>query len=64
MVKRKTIFDAFNQEFEKQLPHSKTYLEAFNKADAVFEEKIGCSVYSNYESFRTLRSNRRNRNVK
>jgi fructose/tagatose bisphosphate aldolase len=58
--KKRTIFDAFNEEFEKNLPTSRNYPQAYDKAESSFEEKIGCTVYSNYESFRTLRSKRRN----
>jgi hypothetical protein len=59
MAKRRTVFDAFNAEFEKNLPNSRNYQEAYHKAEETFDQKIGCSVYSNYESFRTLRSKRR-----
>jgi len=59
MAKRRTVYDAFNDEFERNLPNSSNYQQAYHKAEAAFEEKIGCIVYSNYESFRTLRSKRR-----
>lgn len=61
MAKRRTVYDAFNEEFEKNLSCSQTYQQAYQRTDASFEEKIGASVYSNYESFRTLRSKRRGR---
>lgn len=56
---RRTIFSVFNDEYERHLSSSTTYQQAYQKAEESFEQRIGCSVYSNYESFRTNRSKRK-----
>lgn len=59
MAERRGIYQAFNAEFENNLSTTSDYKQAYDKTEARFEEKIGCQVYSNYESFRTLRSKRK-----
>jgi hypothetical protein len=60
-MERRSVFQAFNEEFERNLSGSSNYQQAFDKTEATFEQKIGAQVYSNYECFRTLRSKRKNR---
>jgi hypothetical protein len=57
-MSRRTIFDAFNEEFERNLSNVRHYQQAYLRAEEVFEQKIGCTLYNNYESFRTVRSKR------
>jgi hypothetical protein len=60
-MERRSVFQAFNEEFERHLSGSNNYQQAYDKAEASFEEKVGCQVYRNYESFRTNRSKRKRR---
>jgi hypothetical protein len=53
---RNSFFEKFNSEFEKHLPSTKNYRAAFHAASEVFVEKVGVSPYSNFETFKTRRT--------
>ncbi len=53
------MFDVFNAEFERQLPKSKSYRDAFHAAEERFISLVGQSPYKSYESFKVQRSKQR-----
>lgn len=52
---RRTAFDAFNDEFEKNLS-GRSITEAFQLAEKNFEDQHGFRVYSDQDSFRQVRN--------
>lgn len=58
MPDRSSFFNAFNSEFEKQLPLQKDYRSAFQAASSKFEEQIGQAPYKTLNSFKVQRSKR------
>jgi hypothetical protein len=59
MRERTSFYNAFNSEFEKQLPLSKDYSSAFQAASEKFQNTCGQSPYSNFNSFKAQRSKRK-----
>lgn len=62
MRERNSLFNAFNSEFEKQLPLTTDYRSAFHAASEKFQEHVGASPYSNYSSFKVQRSKQKRKN--
>lgn len=58
---RNSFFNSFNSEFEKLLPKTDTYQEAYQAATNKFQESVGTSPYSSWDSFKTQRSKRKKR---
>lgn len=54
MMIRRSLFEAFNSEFEKTLS-GRGVTEAFNVANENFERQHGFNAYSDYDSFRGQR---------
>lgn len=52
-------FQTWVDEFEKNLPGN-TVRAAFEKAQEKFETKVGAPYYSNFESFKSSRTWRKN----
>ena len=51
-------FSGFNKRFEELIKDSKTYSEAYDKAEDEHEHNFGSRRYSDYQSFRHLRRRR------
>ena len=56
---RSSFFQSFNTEFEKNLPKTRSYQEAFQAATVKFQDALGASPYSSWDSFKSQRSKRR-----
>lgn len=61
---KKTLFDVFDDTFNRQLAASKSYPEAFERANERFEHEHGFSVSSvpglaTYDSYRMRRARRK-----
>lgn len=55
---RSSFFHSFNSEFEKNLPKTTSYRDAFSKACETFNDLVGGAPYSSWDSFKTQRSKR------
>jgi len=55
----KSLYERFNQEFEKSLPNHQTTADAFTSANKNFEEVCGFQAYKNYDSFKVVRNRKR-----
>lgn len=49
-------FSAFNELYEKYLPAAGTYVAAYERVEKLHENLLGRRKYSDYETFRKLRS--------
>jgi len=58
-MNKTSFFKSFNSEFEKQLPKTKTYSDAFDAASNYFRESVGEAPYMNWDSFKSVRSRRK-----
>jgi hypothetical protein len=61
MKERSSFFKSFNDEFEKLLPSTSSYKEAFNEASDNFRDRVGNAPYSSWDSFKVQRSIRKNK---
>ena len=48
-------FENFNKRFEKNMPKTASYPEAYNATEDVHENLTGKAKYSSYDSFRKVR---------
>lgn len=48
----KRLIDVFRDDFLSEIKTSKNYPEAFEKANAKFEERHGFTAFNSYETFR------------
>lgn len=48
----KTLFEAFYEDFAKEVRHSRNYPEAFEKASEKFKDRHGFPAFNSYETFR------------
>lgn len=48
----KTLFEAFYEDFAKEVRQSKNYPEAYEKASQKFENRHGFTAFNSYETFR------------
>jgi hypothetical protein len=55
----KTLLDAFNDTFSRQINQAKTYQDAYEKASQQFEKEHGFTAFESYDSFRKKKSRRR-----
>lgn len=53
--------DAFDALFEKYLPDSRTYSEAYERVERLHENLLGRRKYSNYGCYRVMRSKKKHR---
>lgn len=51
----KSLIQAFNDEFTKQLSGAKNYQEAYDKASDEFKKKHDFEAFGSYDSFRKKR---------
>lgn len=49
-------FNHFNSEFEKQIGSHSTYRAAYEATEAEFNKRVGYNQYSNWDSFKNVRS--------
>lgn len=48
----KTLLQVFDEKFTRELPKSKNYPEAYEKASEKFEQEHGFTPFNSYETFR------------
>lgn len=53
--------DVFDSLFEKYLPESRTYTEAYERVESLHENLLGRRKYSNYACYRVMRSKKKHR---
>jgi len=58
-MSRSSFFNSFNSEFEKHLPETENYQAAFQATTNKFKESVGNSPYSDWNSFKSVRSRQR-----
>lgn len=51
MAKR-TLIDAFNDDFVREIKQARNYPEAYEKATEKFEQQHGFTAFESYDSFR------------
>jgi predicted esterase YcpF (UPF0227 family) len=56
---RRTLLDAFADEFSKEIKNARNYPEAYERASEKFESNHGFQAFESYESFRKKKDRRR-----
>jgi len=57
----KNLFDAFNEDFEKEIKQIRSNPLAYEKATLAFEQKHGFTPFPSYDSFRKRQERKRKR---
>ena len=58
MAKR-SLIDAFNDDFVREIKQARNYPEAYERATEKFERDHGFTAFDSYDSFRKKRDRRR-----
>lgn len=57
----KTVFDAFSEEFFRELREARSSIDAYERATEKFEKKYNLEAFKNYDSFRKRNERKRNK---
>lgn len=57
----RTLLDAFNDDFAKEIRQARNYPEAYERASRRFEQDHGFTAFESYDSFRKKKERRKRR---
>lgn len=55
----RTLLEAFNDDFSREIKQARNYPEAYEKATQKFEEQHGFTAFDSYDSFRKKKARKR-----
>jgi hypothetical protein len=58
-MEKRTLIQAFDDDFIRELKQARNYPEAYEKANEIFEQQHGFVAFDSYDSFRMKRMRER-----
>jgi hypothetical protein len=60
---KKTLIEAFDEDFTKEIKNARTHAEAYDRAMQKFEDDHGFTPFPSYDSFRKAKERSRKKKV-